>query len=54
MVAGNGEPLGNDERGIVDKCLEEIYKEYFKSQEDTEYYLKNRSLFKNYYKIKKS
>lgn len=31
MVAGNGEPLGNDERGIVDKCLEEIYKEYFKN-----------------------
>lgn len=36
---------------ILSKTYEEMfYKEYFKSQEDTEYYLKNRSLFKNFYK----
>jgi hypothetical protein len=36
---------------IICKTYEEMfYKEYFKSQEDTEYYLKNRSLFKSYFK----
>jgi len=31
MIAGDGKGLANDEKGIVDRCIEGIYKEYFKN-----------------------
>ena len=30
MIAGGEHGLGNDERGIIDTCIERIYREYFK------------------------
>lgn len=31
MVAGDGKGLTNDEKGIIDRCIEGIYREYFKN-----------------------
>ena len=31
MIAGDGKGLANDEKGIVDRCIEGIYREYFKN-----------------------
>jgi len=29
MVAGKQKPLGNDDRGVIDQCINKIYKKYF-------------------------
>ena len=29
MVAGKQKPLGNDDRGVIDQCIDKIYKKYF-------------------------
>jgi len=31
MIAGDGKGLANDEKGIVDRCIEGIYKDYFRN-----------------------
>ena len=30
MIAGDGKGLNNDEKGIIDRCIEKIYTEYFR------------------------
>ena len=29
MVAGKQKPLGNDDRGVIDQCINKVYKKYF-------------------------